>query len=84
MSSTEHTSRREVALPAMFDRHRILGIKQVAEILGLSVAHIRRLNYTGKFPKPTMIGSRKLGWPAGVILDMTDPDRKAPAKRRAA
>ena len=58
-------------LPASWDRHRIVNVKQVAEVLGFSVAHIRRLYRTGKFPKPIVIGSRKVGWPAGTILDLT-------------
>ena len=57
-------------LPAFLDRHRILNTKQTAELLGFSVPHFRRLYRTGRVPKPQPIGGRKLGWPAGVILDI--------------
>ena len=60
----------QTALPAFLDRHRILSVKQTAELLGFSVAHLRRMYRTGRVPKPQQIGGRKLGWPAGVIIDI--------------
>lgn len=57
-------------LPPIFDQTRIVNTKQVAEALGFSVAHLRRLYRTGKIPKPVCIGGHKLGWPAGVIADL--------------
>ena len=61
-------------LPEYLDRHRMLDAKQAAELLGFSVAHFRRLYRTGKVPAPRMIGGRKFGWPAGVIVDLTKAD----------
>jgi predicted DNA-binding transcriptional regulator AlpA len=58
-------------LPEFLDRHRILSVKQMAEVLGFSVAHLRRLYRAGKVAAPTKIGGRKLGWPAGIAIDMT-------------
>jgi excisionase family DNA binding protein len=65
-------------VPEFLDRSRILSVKQMAEILGFSVAHLRRLYRSGKIPAPTKIGERKLGWPAGVAIDLTSaPSQKA-------
>jgi len=58
-------------LPQFLDRHRILNVKQMAEVLGFSVPHLRRLYRSGKVAAPTKIGGRKLGWPAGIAIDMT-------------
>jgi predicted DNA-binding transcriptional regulator AlpA len=58
-------------LPEFLDRHRILNVRQMAEVLGFSVPHLRRLYRSGKVAAPTKIGGRKLGWPAGVAIDMT-------------
>ena len=63
--------RELVQVPSFMDRHRILGVKQAAEALGFSLPHLRRLYRTGKIPKPQAIGERKLGWPAGVIMDIS-------------
>jgi predicted DNA-binding transcriptional regulator AlpA len=58
-------------VPEFLDRNRILNVKRMAEVLGFSVAHLRRLYRNGKIPAPTKIGERKLGWPAGVVIDLT-------------
>ena len=58
-------------LPEFLDQRRIVSVKQMAEVLGFSVAHLRRLYRTGKIPAPTKIGWRKLGWTAGVVIDIT-------------
>lgn len=69
----------QVSLPTFLDRHRILNVKQVAQALGFSVAHTRRLYRTGKIPKPLQIGGRKFGWPASVVLDLTSPTSRGEA-----
>ena len=71
MSQAQDVGREAVTLPAFLDRNRILNVEQMAKGLGFSVAHLRRLYRTGKVPKPVQIGGRKLGWPAGVLIDMT-------------
>ncbi len=71
MSQVQDAGRKAVTLPTFLDRNRILNANQMAEGLGFSVAHFRRLYRTGRIPKPVQIGGRKLGWPAGVLIDMT-------------
>ncbi len=71
MPQAQDAERKVVTLPAFLDRNRILNVEQMAEGLGFSVAHLRRLYRGGKIPKPVQIGGRKLGWPAGVLIDMT-------------
>lgn len=46
---------------------RILGSDVVADRLGISLVHFRRLVRTGKFPKPIHIGARKQGWEETVV-----------------
>ena len=58
------------ALPTFLERHRILSVEQAAEMMGFSVAHVRRMYRTGKLPKPMKIGGRKGGWQAGVLIDL--------------
>jgi len=60
-------------LPEILDRQRIVSVKQMAEVLGFSVAHLRRLYRSGKIPSPIKIGERKLGWTAAVAIDLTSP-----------
>ena len=58
-------------LPEILDRSRIINVKQMAEVLGFSIPHLRRLYRTGRIPAPTKIGERKLGWTAAVVMDLT-------------
>jgi excisionase family DNA binding protein len=53
-------------------RRRILSMRQAAELLGLSVPHLRRLVRNGSIPTPIKIGTRKLGWQAGVLFDFVE------------
>ncbi len=62
---------RPVVLPPMLERNRLLDVFQMADLLGFSVAHIRRLYRTGKLPAPVRIGGRKVGWPAHVAAALT-------------
>lgn len=57
--------------PEPFDRERarVLGSKEAAAFLGLSLPHFRRLYRLGKVPKGIRVGERKLGWPVGVLAD---------------
>jgi predicted DNA-binding transcriptional regulator AlpA len=41
---------------------RLIGTQQVAELLNMSVVHVRRLSRTGKIPPGRAIGLRKLYW----------------------
>ena len=52
--------------------------KELANRLGVSLRHIRRLDSAGKLPKPIRLG-RSVRWPAVEIeswLDAGAPDRK--------
>ncbi len=62
---------KPVILPPMLERNRILDVFQMADLLGFSVAHVRRLYRTGKLPAPIRIGGRKVGWPAHVAAALT-------------
>ena len=62
---------RLVTLPPALERNRILDVFQLADLLGFSVAHVRRLYRTGKLPAPVRIGGRKVGWPAHVAAALT-------------
>lgn len=46
---------------------RIIGTAVVADRLGLSVVHLRRLVKTGQVPPPIKIGNRRQGWEDHVI-----------------
>ena len=56
-------------LPASLNRDRVLDSAQTAKFLGISVPHFRRLYRAKKVPLPIMIGYRKYGWQAGVLID---------------
>ncbi|RYB01510.1 helix-turn-helix transcriptional regulator [Lichenibacterium ramalinae] len=60
-----------VVLPASLERNRLINIKQMAELTGFSIAHIRRLYRTNKFPTPIRIGGRAVAWPAHVAAALT-------------
>ena len=60
-------------LPEFLDQRRIISVKQMATVLGLSVVHLRRLYRNGRVPPPISIGGRKLGWPASVVIKLTTP-----------
>ena len=77
MHQVQSTEKEAVALPAYLDRNRILSVSQMAAGLNFSVAHLRRLYRTGKFPAPVRIGGRKLGWQAGILIDMTSGNHEA-------
>ena len=66
------------ALPAFLERNRLLNVEQMAELTGYSVAHIRRLYRTKKFPEPVRINGRKCGWPAHVAMKLVGaPEQEA-------
>ncbi len=75
---TDTTVPRPVTLPPMLERNRLLDVFQMADLLGFSVAHIRRMYRTGKLPAPVRVGGRKVGWPAHVAAALTgSPDKEA-------
>jgi prophage regulatory protein len=56
-------------IPSELNRERIVGTRQTAEFLDVSVPHLRRLYRAGKVPPPIKIGERKNGWRLGVLID---------------
>ncbi len=65
----EKTQPSPVTLPPDLARNRLLDSGQAAVLCGYSLAHWRRLYRTGKVPAPVKINGRKVGWPAGKLLD---------------
>jgi len=75
---TNKSDPEPVTLPAMLERNRLINVKQMSELTGFSVAHIRRLYRTGKFPTPVRIGGRSVAWPAHVAAALTgSPEMEA-------
>jgi len=56
-------------LPPSLNRDRVLDSEQASNFLGMSLVHFRRLYRAKRVPPPIMIGYRKYGWQAGVLID---------------
>ena len=56
-------------LPPDLGRHRILTLKQASEFTGLGYATWRALHARGLTPPAIKIGSRKLGWRLGDLIN---------------
>ena len=61
---------KPVTLPPLLEHNRLLNVRQMAELTGFSIAHIRRLYRTNKFPAPIRIGGRAVAWPAHVAAKL--------------
>ena len=61
--------RAQPELPASLNRDRVLDSAQTANFLGVSLPHFRRLYREKRVPPPILIGLRKYGWQAGVLID---------------
>lgn len=48
---------------------RILSKKALKELVLYSPQHIARLEKEGKFPKRVQLGSNRVGWVEGEVLD---------------
>ena len=73
MSAALEGEMPDSTLPASLEHHRIINVKQMADALGFSVRHLRRLYSGGKIPKPIAINGHKLGWPAATLVALTSP-----------
>ena len=62
---------REGGLPPDLMPYRMVGVREMADVLGYSVQHLRRLYRTGRIPRPHAIGGRKLGWSLSVLASLT-------------
>ena len=64
---------------------KLIGIKQVAALLGVSRRHLAYLVHAGDFPKPLKIGTRSL-WKAseyaGYVERLRERQAEAERKRR--
>lgn len=50
------------------DELRILRVGKVTDALGIAKSTFYKLVADGKFPKPTPIGARSVGWPSHVVI----------------
>ena len=48
---------------------RILRVRAVMALVGLSLSSIYRLKATGDFPKPVKLGRQAVGWRSDVIQE---------------
>ncbi|MFS1873309.1 helix-turn-helix transcriptional regulator [Enterovibrio norvegicus] len=49
--------------------NRILRLKEIAELVGLSKSTIWRLRQEGLFPEPLQLGARAVGWYESDVMD---------------
>jgi len=56
----------------MEDYMRLLRIKEVSKVTGLSVSSIYKQIRLGNFPKSIKITSRAIGWPEGEVLKINE------------
>jgi predicted DNA-binding transcriptional regulator AlpA len=56
-------------LPPEFGRHRVLTLRQTCDFTGLAYATVRAMHARGKMPPAIRIGTRKLGWRLGDLID---------------
>jgi predicted DNA-binding transcriptional regulator AlpA len=57
------------SLPAEIGRHRILDTAETCQFVSVSVAQWRRMRSLGETPAAIMIGSKKMGWRVGDLVD---------------
>ncbi len=60
------------SLPLELVRHRVLGTKDAAAFIGLSVPTFRRLKDRRIIPMPILLSERRLGWRVGDLADWLD------------
>jgi predicted DNA-binding transcriptional regulator AlpA len=66
-------------LPDNLSLHRVLDTKEAAAFCRISVPHWRRMYRTGAAPAPIRLSSRKLGWPAGTLVNWLSSRNKREA-----
>lgn len=59
-------------LPPEIARSRVLCTADAAAYCAISVSHWRRLYRAGLIPAPVKLGTRKLGWRLGDLVDWLD------------
>ena len=59
-----------IELPPDLYSNRLIDAATVAQTLGYSLAHFRRLYRAGKITAPVKINGRKVGWPASALQSL--------------
>jgi predicted DNA-binding transcriptional regulator AlpA len=59
-------------LPPELARHRVLDTSETCEFVKVSAPHWRRLVRLGEAPQSIRIGTRKVGWRIGELIDWLD------------
>lgn len=57
------------SLPNSIIRHRVLGPKDTAAFLGLTVSQLRRMRVDEILPPPIQFSERRYGWRVGDLID---------------
>ncbi|WP_449410486.1 helix-turn-helix transcriptional regulator [Methylobacterium komagatae] len=60
------------SLPAELARRRLLGTRDAAAFIGVSVKTFRRMKERGQLPQPLKPAERKFGWMIGDLSDFVD------------
>jgi predicted DNA-binding transcriptional regulator AlpA len=56
------------SLPEIFAHERVLNVRQMAELWGVSVATLRRLHRRRLLPSAIQLSDRRIGWRAADAL----------------
>jgi predicted DNA-binding transcriptional regulator AlpA len=59
---------------------RLIGSRELREVVPLSMSQIYRLEATGRFPRRIQIGLRKNAWWYDEVLEWTEKNRVKRAK----
>lgn len=60
---------KDTLLPDSIAGERILRAQQAAELLGISVATLRRLHWAGRLPPVVRLSERRIGWRVRDLID---------------
>lgn len=55
-------------LPQSLDANRVLSARQVADLLGISIATLRRQYWAGRLPTAIRLSERRVGWRVQDLL----------------
>ena len=65
------------ALPEVLEHQRILSARQASEMLGISIATYRRLQWAGKLPVAVQVSERRIGWRVADLVAHLGKNEKA-------
>lgn len=72
------------SLPADITRHRVLGPKDTAAFLGMTISQLRRMREERRLPRPIMFSMRRYGWRIGDLIDWLDEGAPSQLRRNFA